>query len=1309
MWIFQDFEKRCGSAAVQGDGLKGDLLLFPSDDVTIARIAHAKSRRTKDAELPEKPDPLAPDHVVRAFELLTRSQVIFEHNYKGYVPSLLFPDLDARRLPTPDSGGSAVAIPSKLLESVSRHSDSWNQIWKKRRETSPTLLPIAPPAWTTSCDEPPRSSAFAYEQDCIRVVIDMVEFVYDIGAQFEPYFGSLAVYDCSARRKVSESFYFSVNDGRVTATPAATTATLGHEERAVHPFVHVGIMGQTRCTVVVEQRLLFSDLVLVLLVDRVYQGEIEPSWDVYAELKSAQVEKLKHKTDVNIPLYQKHHQPFAWSFLRLLPHTASPTAVPRRLSTHVRDTPTPTSALPAVTEQSVQHAPSILEGTHIMKMFRRKGFDEGKLFEAVEDKDSTHKKNALPGRCVVRISCPREREVSVDSSLRLLKSAYLGDAAASLSTPMLISRELDSFAPPLQPFTEHVHHLYLYIESLDLSKENKRTASVHARLKYSDSSVDRAANCYELLYARDGSAPLTSEVATAAQHKVRVAGSIEEIKMRLPVSLSDTTHLLLTVVGLKYDLKMAQRGDAMQRILGDAILPICNEGVVIADGYHELAVYKELKTGYLTSPVKETLHFISDGIPILRVRTRLVSSIICGDASIAGFLQMSDSAPPELVQSCMDALDKAPVTKLIHHMYTVLDRLVRIAGAHAEQAVRVAAMFAIRNFVLRMMKTEPSALQYIHEFCIVVMTIPRDIEPTLFCVNLCCGLEECVKVLDVEHCGTLSLLGQMVTRSMLLLLAQAGTLTISVKNAVELRGLYRSVSTVTGKSEVPSHVTDEMKGMHVNRFLPSISDALRALFARFQSSPHMAVCIQHIAAFTCDLAAMHDRGFVLSLVDVIVGAPVAVVPVPIKLRYIERLVLYEHFVPLNLPVMHVITPDWRTQWTEHHYLVGQLLSLVRTGVSDAAPWLSDAVSLLYRTCCLLDNDVRYEPWPMKERVTSLFLPIIPTLVDQCVVTKALLTTRNRIIAHQLFAVCLWVLHFAPRELLLKWLSNEVPAQVLVFVQTLDTCLEQFTSPELPADTPIQNLNLHRNAQLTILSVLIDLLVARKAARGATGVNRALSNDPVITASIQILLRFFAFANEFCSDREQLQRCTPQNVHVLLGTFYLARVLSMEYGADLLRRGGGADLLCVQLASLCALPAGAVRNEAGAFLYLLMKVDHRLHGSFSLLRTMFTIALSKQLSQADGGDLLPASVDAISKLAAGDTRTAGPPFPERVQEFCEMLKQIIVSTGFVRAARNQKRDWETIMEMMYRAARSYRTAPEMRVAWLGNLADDHAKV
>lgn len=144
----------------------------------------------------------------------------------------------------------------------------------------------------------------------------------DAVRQVEPYFTSLALYDARAGRKLTENFYFDINDDLVADmfdnadrnhrnTANAANSIMPAEWRSQLPanwFRH-------------PRRALFSisaphpDIFVVVKIDKILQGSINSSAEPY--LKASKDPKLALKLHRNALLYNqkigRYRMPFAWA------------------------------------------------------------------------------------------------------------------------------------------------------------------------------------------------------------------------------------------------------------------------------------------------------------------------------------------------------------------------------------------------------------------------------------------------------------------------------------------------------------------------------------------------------------------------------------------------------------------------------------------------------------------------------------------------------------------------------------------------------------------------------------------------------------------------------------------------------------------------------------------------------------------------------------------------------------------------------------------------------------------------------------
>lgn len=162
--------------------------------------------------------------------------------------------------------------------------------------------------------------------------------------QAEPYITSLALYDAKAGRKLTENFYFDINNDSMRklfdtgivgetngngVSPAASPKPNGHGSSAATTTeaVHNGCSAEDVLQSLPEEWLAHSrqaiisitaqhpDIFMVVKIDKILQGGINNSTEPY--LKATKDPKLGLKLHKNVQLYNKKighfRMPFAWA------------------------------------------------------------------------------------------------------------------------------------------------------------------------------------------------------------------------------------------------------------------------------------------------------------------------------------------------------------------------------------------------------------------------------------------------------------------------------------------------------------------------------------------------------------------------------------------------------------------------------------------------------------------------------------------------------------------------------------------------------------------------------------------------------------------------------------------------------------------------------------------------------------------------------------------------------------------------------------------------------------------------------------
>lgn len=451
--------------------------------------------------------------------------------------------------------------------------------------------------------------------------------------QVEPYITSLALYDAKAGRKLTENFYFDINDDCVgdlfhrSASNASTVAsstssspTASHRSRCSVGGDSTRLPADWRDQLPAHwfrhpRRALFSvsaphpDVFIVVKIDKILQGGINNSAEPY--LKASKDPKLALKLHRNALLYNqkigRYRMPFAWAARPLF-----------RLYSSELDT---TAEFGAIYRQ---------EAT------RLRDDDLLRLLAEFRKPDKFSKMTVVPGWLTVSVESVAEqphRKCLVFSSIVLCLTYfnYKNRSADSLTTslvplkpfplPVDVSNgsnaqqqqqqqptvEMAEFHGPAErdvhPYATFINHLYVYPLAMNFESQKcfsrARNLSVIVELRETDADGAKALPC---IYGRppDHHTHFVERLATPVLHHSTTPTWYEEIKLRLPLTLTAQHHLLFSFVHVSCDLsKKRDPGAVMDSAVGFAWMPLLHKGRINVSE-QSLPVAATLPAGYLS-------------------------------------------------------------------------------------------------------------------------------------------------------------------------------------------------------------------------------------------------------------------------------------------------------------------------------------------------------------------------------------------------------------------------------------------------------------------------------------------------------------------------------------------------------------------------------------------------------------------------------------------------------------------------------------------------------------------------------------
>eukprot|EP00095_Tigriopus_kingsejongensis_P000113 snap_masked-scaffold265_size231475-processed-gene-1.10 protein:Tk00113 transcript:snap_masked-scaffold265_size231475-processed-gene-1.10-mRNA-1 annotation:"dedicator of cytokinesis protein 7-like isoform x2" len=146
-------------------------------------------------------------------------------------------------------------------------------------------------------------------------------------------------------------------------------------------------------------------------------------------------------------------------------------------------------------------------------------------------------------------------------------------------------------------------------------------------------------------------------------------------------------------------------------------------------------------------------------------------------------------------------------------------------------------------------------------------------------------------------------------------------------------------------------------------------------------------------------------------------------------------------------------------------------------------------------------------------------------------------------------------------------------------------------------------------------------------------------------------------------------------------------------------------LCLRLLKHCSSSISAIRSQASASLYLLMRQNFEIGNNFARVKMQVTMSLSKLVGTISNfnEDYLRKSLKTILVYAEQDHELSDTSFPEQVQDLVYNLHMILSDTVKMKEYID---DPEMHLDLMYRIAKGYQNNPDLRLTWLESMATKH---
>uniref|UniRef100_A0A8B9CXE0 Dedicator of cytokinesis 7 n=1 Tax=Anser brachyrhynchus TaxID=132585 RepID=A0A8B9CXE0_9AVES len=423
-----------------------------------------------------------------------------------------------------------------------------------------------------------------------RLLVKCLSLKFEI--EIEPIFASLALYDVKEKKKISENFYFDLNSEQMKGmlrphVPPAAISTLARS--AIFSITYPS-----------------QDVFLVIKLEKVLQqgdiGECAEPYMIFKESDAAKnkekLEKLKCQAEQFCQRLGKYRMPFAWTAIHLMNIVSSAgslerdstevevgtggTVYERRNSSIVgrRSLERTTSGDEACNLTSFR--PATLTVTNFFKQEGDRLSDED-LYKFLADmrRPSSVLRRLRPITAQLKIDIsPAPENPHYCLTPELLQVKLYPDSRVRPTREILEFPARDVYVPN----TTYRNLLYVYPQSLNFANRqgSARNITVKVQFMYGEDP----SNAMPVIFGKSSCPEFSKEAYTAVVYHNRSPDFHEEIKIKLPATLTDHHHLLFTF----YHVSCQQKQNTpLETPVGYTWIPMLQNG--------------RLKTGQFCLPV----------------------------------------------------------------------------------------------------------------------------------------------------------------------------------------------------------------------------------------------------------------------------------------------------------------------------------------------------------------------------------------------------------------------------------------------------------------------------------------------------------------------------------------------------------------------------------------------------------------------------------------------------------------------------------------------------------------------------------
>ncbi|KAL6054781.1 dedicator of cytokinesis protein 7 isoform X5 [Balamuthia mandrillaris] len=897
----------------------------------------------------------------------------------------------------------------------------------------------------------------------------------------------------------------------------------------------------------------------------------------------------------------------------------------------------------------------------------RSDHNDERLCELIKktEKEGKPTSKPIPGKCTIDVSLVEDKN---ELPGRLDPSLLPVIPIASNGEPIV--REMQEFTPPTlsevilkpEPNLAYVNHLYIYPELANLTKNKEtssRNISVCVQLKEHD--TDPKGPGMPVVYGTSHRPRFMDNSLSPCTYHNKKPVFYNEVKLKLPSVLTPNMHLFFTF----YHIGVRPK-NTTQTPCGYAILPLLQGPKLLDDQEWKIPIATSLPSSYNSVRASEHLKWLDNAKPLFNFRTRLISTIYSQDPHLQNFFEVYSEGKdgPELCNAIEGLKLSSDMAKarffpvLLDQLFAVMCYKSELAARHAFTTI-CSVLSSVDVLTSSSGKTarNPQLMSYLY----LLFDGGANHRENSLHQEICRQWISALQAKDacLPHLGKFSwFFFESVFKSMALYLHRTNQLQDDATR--------------------PSRFSPEFHKL-LKKLLRSLRADIRNLTGPSASA---AADINHNAAlFTMDLFNIMDRGFVFELVhDWVTGicpnndSPILVT---YKFLFLRTICDYEHYVPLNLPLETSISsvPTIQEDFWRNHPIAGLLLNEVCSCLTKDKITRLRGITTLRNLLWKHDSDPRYASQQKKQRVATLYFPFIVMVLDKVHTIESMDEDEQ-----QDWLICfMWILRNCNHKLLLRvWWKKEALRSLKAFFLILSKAVESFRGSPL----------LQQEVGFSTLDVLEEFMedFARELQGGAGGTDNSGELMENMFPVLILLLQ------------------GKRSVSFLLSMFSTLRYFIHTHSKAIFRWKNTVYCsdLSFEILRHCNFAHAAIRSQAAALFFLLIKTNFSETKTFARMRLQSTIAVSRLTGLVKEYGPLLRSLKAVVANASADARF-GKPQATQVEELCMRLTKVVEDSKKMDAYRY---DPEMTADLYYKVSTGYADSPDLRVTWLDNLCTFH---